>query len=180
VETTEAAAQEAFQEAFQESRHERLQESLQEKFQGPPKGTPTEQRQQWLRTLSCSTESELTDLLGEVDAAVTELRKPEIGLAMVTARVGATGEPFGLGEMTITRCVVQVGNALGVGYVRGRAPQHARCVAVADGLLQGDLHDEILARVIEPLAVRQRERSASRAAKVASTKVQFLTMVRGS
>jgi alpha-D-ribose 1-methylphosphonate 5-triphosphate synthase subunit PhnG len=168
VETTEAAAQES------------LQESLQEKFQGPPKGTPTEQRQQWLRTLACSTEIELIGLLGEVDAAVTELRKPEIGLAMVTARVGATGEPFGLGEMTITRCVVQVGNALGVGYVRGRAPQHARCVAVADGLLQGDLHDEILARVIEPLAVRQRERSASRAAKVASTKVQFLTMVRGS
>jgi alpha-D-ribose 1-methylphosphonate 5-triphosphate synthase subunit PhnG len=151
---------------------------------------PTEERQQWLRTLACSTEGELSTALAdsEVASAVAasvvvasvELRKPEVGLVMVTGRVGGSGEPFGLGEMTITRCVVQVGDAMGVGYVRGRAPQHAQNIALADAMLQGDLHDEILARVVEPLAQRQVERAALRAADVAGTQVQFLTMVRGN
>jgi alpha-D-ribose 1-methylphosphonate 5-triphosphate synthase subunit PhnG len=176
VDTTEAASQESLQEQLQ-GQHEGQHEG---QPKGQQKGTPTQQRQQWLRTLACSTETELIDLLGEVDGAVTELRKPEIGLAMVTARVGATGEPFGLGELTVTRCVVQVGDALGVGYVRGRAPIHARCIAVADALLQGSLHDEILARVVKPLVLAQRQRSSLSAAEVAATQVQFLTMVRGN
>jgi alpha-D-ribose 1-methylphosphonate 5-triphosphate synthase subunit PhnG len=146
---------------------------------------PTEQRQQWLRTLASSTAEELSVALGEVDVASVvvsrvELRKPEVGLVMVTGRVGGSGEPFGLGEMTITRCVVQVGDAMGVGYVRGRAPQHARNIAVTDAMLQGDRHEEMIARVIEPLALRQVERAALRAADVAGTQVQFLTMVRGN
>jgi alpha-D-ribose 1-methylphosphonate 5-triphosphate synthase subunit PhnG len=146
---------------------------------------PTEQRQQWLRTLACSTEDELSTALADsevasVVAASVELRKPEVGLVMVTGRVGGSGEPFGLGEMTITRCVVQVGDVMGVGYVRGRAPQHAQNIALTDAMLQGDLHDEIVARVVEPLALRQIERSALRAADVAGTQVQFLTMVRGN
>jgi alpha-D-ribose 1-methylphosphonate 5-triphosphate synthase subunit PhnG len=146
---------------------------------------PTEQRQQWLRTLACSTEDELSTALADsevasVVAASVELRKPEVGLVMVTGRVGGSGEPFGLGEMTITRCVVQVGDVMGVGYVRGRAPQHAKNIALTDAMLQSDLHDEIVARVVEPLALRQIERSALRAADVAGTQVQFLTMVRGN
>lgn len=108
------------------------------------------------------------------------LRKPEVGLVMVTGRVGGSGEPFGLGEMAITRSVVQVGDVMGVGYVRGRAPQHAQNIALTDAMLQGDLHDEIVARVVEPLALRQVEREALRAADVAGTQVQFLTMVRGN
>ena len=37
------------------------------------------------------------------------LRAPEIGLAMVRGRAEGTGPPFNLGEITITRCVVQLG-----------------------------------------------------------------------
>uniref|UniRef100_UPI0016890F4D phosphonate C-P lyase system protein PhnG n=1 Tax=unclassified Calothrix TaxID=2619626 RepID=UPI0016890F4D len=38
------------------------------------------------------------------------LRSPEIGLAMVRGRAGGTGEAFNLGEITMTRCVVQLEN----------------------------------------------------------------------
>ncbi|MGF1538144.1 MAG: phosphonate C-P lyase system protein PhnG, partial [Elainellaceae cyanobacterium] len=36
------------------------------------------------------------------------LRSPEVGLAMVRGRAGGDGEPFNLGEITLTRCVVQM------------------------------------------------------------------------
>lgn len=107
------------------------------------------------------------------------LRAPEIGLAMVAGRVGATGQPFGLGEMTLTRCVVQVDDAVGVGYVRGRSPEHAQSVAIIDALLQGPRHDELMAAVVTPLATTQSRRRGERAAAVDTSRVQFLTMVRG-
>jgi alpha-D-ribose 1-methylphosphonate 5-triphosphate synthase subunit PhnG len=143
-------------------------------------GTMTAQRQEWLRTLACSTENELAALLDPIAVEATDLRKAEVGLTLVTGRVGGTGEAFGLGEMTITRCVVQVGDAMGVGYIRGRAPKHARSIAVADAMLQGTQHDEVIARVVRPLAQLQRRRALSRDAQVAGTQVQFLTMVRGA
>jgi alpha-D-ribose 1-methylphosphonate 5-triphosphate synthase subunit PhnG len=153
---------------------------MDERTDRPQKITATHRRQQWLRILACSSESELATALRHVDAATIELRKPEVGLAMITARVGESGEPFGLGEMTITRCVVQIGSHMGVGYVRGRAPKHARHIAVADALLQGALYEEICTQVVRPLARLQKERSMLRAAEVAGTRVQFLTMVRGN
>ena len=129
--------------------------------------------------LSCATTEEMKAVFAGIRCESTTLRAPEVGLAMVTGRVGATGSPFGLGEMTLTRCVVQVGEAMGVGYVRGRAPEHARHVAVADALLQGPRHDEIVTAVVTPLAEAQQRRRAEREAAVETSRVQFLTMVRG-
>ena len=140
-----------------------------------------EKRRQWLRVLSCATTDDMRAIFVGITCESTTLRAPEVGLAMVTGRVGATGSPFGLGEMTMTRCVVQVGEAMGVGYVRGRDPEHARQVAVADALLQGPRHDEIVAVVLTPLAETQRRRRrAEREAGVETSRVQFLTMVRGN
>lgn len=139
-----------------------------------------EQRQRWLRVLACAEPEALAQLMAEHPSDSIELRPAEVGLAMVTGRVGATGDAFGLGEMTLTRCVVQVGSHVGVGYVRGRAPQHAQRVALADALLQGDAHEQISATVIEPLAAMQARLEAERAAEVDTSRVQFLTMVRGN
>ena len=36
------------------------------------------------------------------------LRAPEIGGVMVQGRMGGTGQPFNLGEMTVTRASVQI------------------------------------------------------------------------
>ena len=88
--------------------------------------------------------------------------------------------PFGLGEMTLTRCVVQVDDAIGVGYVSGRSPEHARRVALTDALLQGRLADRVHAEVIEPLRADRAARSSRQTAEAEATRVQFLTMVRGN
>ncbi len=143
-----------------------------------------QQRQQWLRLLACSTPNELASVLDPLIDAFTGdadlLRRPEVGLALVTGRVGATGEPFGLGEMTVTRCVVQLADTIGVGYVRGRAPDHARRIAIADALLQGDRRSEIVDQVLAPLAAAETVRRNEASDGAERTRVQFLTMVRGN
>ena len=42
------------------------------------------------------------------------LRPPEPGSVMVRGRAGGTGVPFHLGEMTVTRCTVRLGDGPGV------------------------------------------------------------------
>jgi alpha-D-ribose 1-methylphosphonate 5-triphosphate synthase subunit PhnG len=118
------------------------------------------------------------------------LRSPEIGLTMVRGRAEATGQPFNLGEMTITRCVVQLGSAngaqaagesiAGFGYVAGRSQRHAELAAVCDALLQHrDWQFRVLTQVIEPLKVAATEKRASETAAVESTRVNFFTLLRG-
>ncbi len=145
---------------------------------------PLSERQEWLRELSCAPAAELELLaqkpLERYAANVLELRRPEVGLTMVTGRVGGTGEAFGLGEMTVTRCVVQVDGDMGVGYVRGRDTVHARTIAVLDALLQGPHAEELKSEVLRPLAELRLARAAHHAARTEATRVQFLTMVRGS
>jgi alpha-D-ribose 1-methylphosphonate 5-triphosphate synthase subunit PhnG len=113
------------------------------------------------------------------------LRSPEIGLAMVRGRTAGTGAPFNLGEMTITRCVVQVpgldGDAIaGFGYVAGRSRRHAELAAVCDALLQHpDWRDRVQAQVIAPLAAAAEQQATEAAAQVESTQVNFFTLLRG-
>ncbi len=141
-------------------------------------------RRSWIRELSCADPKILATVgnrfLQEFAPGVVELRRPEVGLTLVTGRVGGTGEPFGLGEMTVTRCVVQVGESVGVGYVRGRDTEHAWSVAVIDALLQGPHQAAVLAEVIEPLRRSRRDQEAVRTQMTEATRVQFLTMVRGN
>lgn len=138
-----------------------------------------EKRKQWLRVLSCAEPTALIAALNPVTEEVVELRKPETGLVLVKGRIGSTGSPFGLGEMTVTRCIVQIDQAMGVGYVKGRNGDHARAVAIADALLQGSRSEEIRTAVIEPLERDQFSRTAERQTDVETSRVQFLTMVRG-
>ncbi len=145
---------------------------------------PLSERQEWLRELSCAPAAELELLaqkpLERYAANVFELRRPEVGLTMVAGRVGGTGEAFGLGEMTVTRCVVQVDGDMGVGYVRGRDAVHARTIAVLDALLQGPHAEELKSEVLRPLAEWRLERETHQSAQTEATRVQFLTMVRGN
>jgi alpha-D-ribose 1-methylphosphonate 5-triphosphate synthase subunit PhnG len=148
------------------------------------RATEVEDRQEWLRLLACSPPAVLAELLDPiVDSLadnVGELRRPEVGLALVTGRVGSTGQSFGLGEMTLARCVVHFGDVVGVGYVRGRQTEHARRVAVADALLQTDHYGAVSHAVLTPLADASEQRRRLAAAEVEATRVQFLTMVRGN
>ncbi len=109
------------------------------------------------------------------------LRPPEIGLIMVRARAGGTGNPFNLGEMTVTRCTVQVKEGFcGTAYVMGRNKRHAELAALLDALLQDpDQHASLMDLVIRPLEHILQKRKAVVAQRIASTRVEFLTMVRG-
>jgi len=109
------------------------------------------------------------------------VRRPEVGLVMVRGRAGGSGAPFNLGEMTVTRCTVDLPSGMaGHGYVAGRDVRHAELAAVFDALLQDPLLTTRLEEaVIAPLEAGQRERRRQMAARSAPTRVEFFTLVRG-
>ena len=109
------------------------------------------------------------------------LRAPETGLVMVRGRIGGTGAPFNIGEMTVTRCSVRFADGtIGHGYLAGRNGDHARLAAILDAMLQHPDHGlALFDRVIVPLEMRRDVRLRDRSAKSAATKVDFFTMVRG-
>jgi alpha-D-ribose 1-methylphosphonate 5-triphosphate synthase subunit PhnG len=115
-----------------------------------------------------------------------QLRAPQIGLAMVRGRIGGTGEPFNLGEMTMTRAAVQLVSAggpgpVGYGHVAGRNPRQAELAALLDALLQDPARKgAVLREVIEPLAASLAGAAEARRQRVEPSKVEFFTMVRGA
>ncbi|HUP35208.1 MAG TPA: phosphonate C-P lyase system protein PhnG [Candidatus Limnocylindria bacterium] len=109
------------------------------------------------------------------------LRGPETGLVMVRGRAGGTGVQFNLGEMTVTRCSVELDDGrVGHAYVGGRSGRHAERAAAFDALLQEPGRRPALdGIVIAPLLARQEARRAEARARAAGTRVEFFTMVRG-
>lgn len=96
---------------------------------------------------------------------------------MVRGRMGGSGRPFNLGEMTVTRCVVQLDDdTAGVAYVTGRDRNRAQLAALADALLQTG---RLPLSALEPLRQAQQEKLNQRSEAVATTKVDFFTLVRG-
>lgn len=138
-----------------------------------------EARKGWMPLLAKSAPDRLAALFPDVpDHAL--MRSPEIGAVMVRGRAGATGVPFNLGEMTVTRCSVRLNcGTVGHAWVQGRDKGHARRAAVLDALLQTDAVGDLSARVLTPLQADAQQARATRAAKAAATKVDFFTMVRG-
>ncbi|MBZ4023138.1 phosphonate C-P lyase system protein PhnG [Rhodobacter sp. TJ_12] len=108
------------------------------------------------------------------------LRAPEIGAVMVRGRMGATGAPFNLGEMSVTRCVLKLDDGtVGHAHVQGRDKAHATRAALIDALMQGAQANQIEADVLAPLRADEAARREAQAQKAAATKVEFFTMVRG-
>jgi alpha-D-ribose 1-methylphosphonate 5-triphosphate synthase subunit PhnG len=138
-----------------------------------------EARKIWMSILAKAPPARLAALLPDLPPHDL-LRAPEVGAVMVRGRVGGTGAPFNLGEMTVTRCSVRLpGGTVGHAWVQGRDKDHARRAALADALLQTGAAAETEKRVIVPLRAEAAARRAARAAKAAATKVDFFTMVRG-
>jgi len=116
----------------------------------------------------------------ELSPDFTWLRRPEVGMVMLRGRAGATGAPFNLGEMTVTRASLRLADgAVGHAYVQGRGVAHARIAALVDALMQTDAADSLRTAILTPLAEDETRRRTRRAARAAATKVDFFTMVRG-
>ena len=112
--------------------------------------------------------------------AFTWLRAPEIGSTMVRGRAGATGAPFNLGEMTVTRCALTLDTGeVGHAYIQGRRKADAEAAALMDAMMQTTLAETLCAAVLDPLDAEMKHAKATRAAKAAATKVEFFTMTRG-
>lgn len=140
-------------------------------------------RRRWMSVLAQASASDVEHAwqLLEDRPMYRILRGPETGSVMVRGRAGGTGAAFNLGEMTVTRCSVTLeGGRVGHAYVCGRSAAHAEHAAVFDGLLQDSARRrELEATVIGPLAERRETASRQAAARVAPTRVEFFTMVRG-
>ena len=67
----------------------------------------------------------------------------------------------------------------GYSYLAGRDKRRAELAARAAAHLQGSDQARGLDGLIEPLARQQREQRLARAAKTATTQVEFFTLVRG-
>lgn len=108
------------------------------------------------------------------------LREPEVGLVMVRARTGGTGDAFNFIEMSLTRCALRLADGTtGYAFVQGRDRRRAELAAVFDALMQQPARRVAIGReVIGPLAAAEAERRRKASLKAAATKVEFFTMVR--
>jgi alpha-D-ribose 1-methylphosphonate 5-triphosphate synthase subunit PhnG len=139
-------------------------------------------RKAWMGLLAKAPEGRVAALLdAEISRpAFTWLRAPEIGSTMVRARAGATGAPFNLGEMTITRCALTLeAGEVGHSYIQGRSKEDAEVAALVDALMQTTMASRLREMVLGPLQAEMLNAKAARAAKAAATKVDFFTMTRG-
>ncbi|WP_271951516.1 phosphonate C-P lyase system protein PhnG [Ruegeria faecimaris] len=142
----------------------------------------TEARKTWMGLLArAPDEATLALWEGFTDRPGFEwLRSPEVGGVMVRGRTGATGAPFNLGEMTVTRCsVVLQDGTVGHGYVQGRSKPKAEAAAVIDAMMQTAAADHVRENLLGPLEQKMQAVKIARAAKAAATKVEFFTLVRG-
>ena len=141
------------------------------------------QRPAWLAVLARATLPELEgmrDALGKLPD-LKSVRPPEIGMVMLRGRVGGTGNPFNLGEASVVRCAVRLGDGpLGVSYALGRDKRRAELAALCDALLQDPQHhDQLQRQLIAPLATAQAQTRYHKQSEAAASKVEFFTFVRG-
>lgn len=152
-----------------------------------PRSSPVERAQQdrraWMGILAKADPRMLETLWTELGAEPphTLVRPPERGSVMVRGRAGGGGAAFNMGEITVTRCTAQLeGGLLGHAYVAGRNARHAEIAALLDAMLQtADHGPQVRTRILEPLSSAQDAARREKAAKVAATKVNFFTLVRG-
>jgi alpha-D-ribose 1-methylphosphonate 5-triphosphate synthase subunit PhnG len=115
------------------------------------------------------------------DLPARDLRAPEIGLVMVRGRMGGDGAPFNVGEVTVTRAVVELPDGRrGHGQRLGRHPELARLAALADALWLDDTQRPVVEReILAPIRCRLAKERTRTACETAATRVDFFTLLRG-
>lgn len=155
-------------------------------FHHPPPSSETGiSRAEWMELLARAPKALLESALKDhIPHEPSWLRKPETGLMMVKGRVGGTGEPFNLGEITVTRCAIKLQDSqsqerVGVAYVLGRSKSLALLASVADALLQDELKTmEWQNTLIQPIKLYLKTLQEHSEQKSQSTKVDFFTLAR--
>lgn len=141
------------------------------------------QRQNWMGLLARGDVEHFERMWSDIDLkpGYDLLRAPDTGMVMVRARAGGDGQRFNLGEMTVTRCSVRMSNGIiGHAYLAGRNKRKATLAAVFDAMLQAPgCLDAFKSTLLNPIKTSLAEKRSETDRKVASTRVNFFTMVRG-
>lgn len=148
----------------------------------PETGDDTTARQKWMGLLARAPAAALAAAMDGVTLPDYRLlRAPQTGLVMARGRAGGTGDAFNLGEVSATRCSVEIaGGVQGHAYVLGRDRDHALRAALCDAMMQTDRAASIRDRVLAPLAQADQAQRQAQARRAAATRVEFFTLVRGA
>lgn len=97
-------------------------------------------RQERMRLLALAPETCLDEALSGISLPGYRIvRGPETGLVMARGRVGNVGDVFNVGEVLVTRCVVQLEEkTLGHAWIMGESPRHAELAALALSLCDNE------------------------------------------
>lgn len=147
------------------------------------KVTQNSDRQKWMALLGSASVKDLATAKLEmaVDVDWKVIKKPEVGMLMVQSGSDGSHPAFNLGEMSVTKCVLEVqGQYLGYAMIPGSSTTHAELAALFDGLLQHpDYRDDLNENLIRMLDEKQRDKDRQLEKDVADTKVEFFTLKRG-
>jgi alpha-D-ribose 1-methylphosphonate 5-triphosphate synthase subunit PhnG len=138
-------------------------------------------RAHWMSILARSRRADVAQHWGTFEAArFSWLKKPEFGTALVQGRTNGNESPFNFGEITMTRCSIQLDDGrIGVAYVAGCDKQHAMMAAVFDAWLQRDDAFGRRARsAIDDLSARIEARRQGDIRKARASQVDFTMHVR--
>ncbi len=145
-------------------------------------GTAVSERKRAMGLLARASTEELQAgwLAIEPKPEVHPVRGPETGLVMVRGRVGGGGDPFNLGEATVSRATVRLGSGeIGHGQLLGNDREKARLAAIFDALYQRPEHRFTVDKLIDQVEGRIDAEDRKHAEQTAATRVDFFTMVRG-
>lgn len=142
----------------------------------------TEARKRRIECLAKATREELQSAFNalEVQPEAADLRGPETGLVMIRGRMGGTGSLFNLGEATVSRATIRLGNGtVGHGQRLGGDKLAARLSAIFDALGETRAHAQTVEALCERIAARAEAEDTQLSTETAATRVDFFTMVRG-
>jgi len=145
--------------------------------------TQTINREDWIGLLGSADPTDLESALEKLNHPIefNHIVKPETGMLMVQAKADGTNSRFNLGEITISKCILEInGQYMGAGWTMGTNLRHAELAALFDGLFQDPLFQETLNQTLIPLLKEKQQAKNDRRLKdAADTKVEFFTLKRG-
>ena len=105
---------------------------------------------------------------------------PNVGSIMIRGRLGGNGDPYNLGEATLTKCVIKLEEGTtGYSYHLGRDKIRAEYAAVLDALMQDKNYYFKLQSMILDLKDKINKKENHIINESNSSKVDFFTLVRG-
>jgi alpha-D-ribose 1-methylphosphonate 5-triphosphate synthase subunit PhnG len=156
------------------------------KTQSPrmPEADDQGQRQRRMRLLSLADPALLEDRLKTLEGQrdlpdIVFLKAASSGMIMVQGRMNGTGQAFNLGEMLISRSVVEVDGHIGYGFTPFENTRHAELAAILDALSGHPGYRDDVGPILEELASLREGEVMRDAMETEGTKVDFFTVKRG-